>query len=256
MAHAAERRISVRRGAAATVEVACPVGQKTRIVFPEPLRSLKGLGVARAALGLSVEQAAPVAILAAAPPTHPARGTIEFQGSSLEVRLGLSTTTEGAAEPLEVTIVIEPEPDEGPANAEEPSDAPPSTDAPPARSPEALDLAALLSAKTIRIDRREGLPGQPELRLTDALRAEHWVFFRFHLEDGAKGGVKDIAWDDGQVKTFVTEPQGDDLLIVVQLPRERVSNRSRIRIETGDGLVYEVATRAPTLPGRFRDLFR
>jgi len=246
----------VRRGAAATVEVTCPVGQKTRIVFPEPLRSLKGLGVARAALGLSVEQAAPVAILSAAPPTHPARGTIEFQGSSLEVRLGLSTTTEGAAEPLEVTIVIEPEPDEAPADAEGPSDASPAIDPPPARSPEALDLTALLSAETVRIDRREGLPGQPELRLTDALCAEHWIFFRFHLEDGAKSGIKGVSWDDGEVETFVTEPLGDDLLIVVQLPRERVSNRTRITIETGSGVVYQVATRTPTFPGRFKDLFR
>lgn len=251
----------------ATVRLACPVGQSTRIIFPEPLRRLKGRGIAREALGLTVAQASPHAILVVAPPTHPARGTIEFQGPTLELRLDLTTAERSEGDTGDVRIVVESPPAREPAtgngrptpDAGETPPGPATDTAGPdegAARTEPLDLGALLAAEPLRIDRREGLPGQPEIRLTDALKAEKWVFFRLRLEDGVKTSIRRVAWDGGETRRYAVEALGDDLLIVVQLPREQVSSRTRLVVETETGIVYRISARPPTIPARFRELFR
>src|SRR5512139_3330324 len=96
---AAGERIVVSPSSPETaIAIECPVGQVTRILFPEPLKRLKGLGSARAALGLRVERLTPTAVLAVEPLDHPARGTIEFVGPTLQISLDQTTVAGGGAQ--------------------------------------------------------------------------------------------------------------------------------------------------------------
>ncbi len=271
---ASERTLVVPAKGASSLSLTCVVGRATRVLLPEPLRRLKGLGPAREALGVTVEQSSPEAILVIHPRRHPARGTIDFQGPSLELHLDIASATEADGDARDVRIVVEdPAPDETPTEAM----ARPATDGPPPRSPEeppkepgataiasptattptlgGLDMTALLAAKPVRIHRREGLPGQPELILLDALEAPEWTFFRMRLQDGAQAGVRSVTWDGTAVDTYAAISEGSDLLVVVQLPREQVDGHTHLELTTGTGIVYRIKTSPPTLPARIRDLF-
>jgi hypothetical protein len=267
---ASERRVALPSSPEVAIRVECPRGRVTRILLPEALLRLKGMGSARSALGLRVERLAPEATLIVEPQAHPVTGTIEFIGATLQVRIVLVSLAEG--EPVDVRIVAAtdaateapgPASTPHPATAVPPADeaAPnqtaPSSSAQAATSHESgLDLSGLLSAEAVPIDRREGLPGQPELRLVDALRGDRWVWLRLRLEGAAPNHVSRILLEDEPVTTFSQEPRGRDLWIVVQLARAQVGRRSRLAIETDTGLRYRIALRRPTLPGLLGDLFR
>jgi hypothetical protein len=266
---AAERIVVLPPSAQTAIGIECPVGQVTRILFPEPLKRLKGLGSARAALGLRVERLTPTAVLAVEPLDHPAQGTIEFVGPTLQIRLDLTTVAEGRAEDLRL---VPPQAaigrDEGapsvpppvttslavPRPSPTPPAAPSSTEARPGTA-SALDLAALLTAEVAPINRREGLPGQPELRLLDALKGDEWIWFRLRLKGSAAARIRRVFWEEGDISTFTQEPRDGDLRIVVQVPRPLVRRRSRISIETDTGVLYRIALRRATLPGLLGSIF-
>ncbi len=259
---AAEERVAVLPpGGEAAVVVECPVGRTTRILLPEPLKRLWGLGTLRSTLGLSVEQASPVTALKVEPRSQGAQGSLEFVGTTVRVRLELTSVAE--REPVDVRVVAGAPVTEAPAT--EPSNsapgsssasAPASATPPPSATPEIeptptapIDFAALLSAEPVAIDRREGLPGQPELRLVDALKGDALVWLRLRLMGGSGDAVRRVSWQDAEVPTFTQEPRGSDLWIVVQLPRALLARHAKISIETRAGLRYRVAVRRSTLGG-------
>jgi hypothetical protein len=109
---------------------------------------------------------------------------------------------------------------------------------------------------TVPIDRREGRPGQREMVLVDALQGDEWTWLRFRLEDGAEQRLERVWWDEGEVTRFLQEPAGRDLRVVVQLPRGRVTRKTRLSLKLASGPTYRFALQPSTLPGFLREIFR
>ena len=122
-------------------------------------------------------------------------------------------------------------------------------------APAAFDLEALLLAQPQRIERREGLPGQPPVVLEDALRSDRWVWLRFRLQGGAHATIQKISWEHGEVGSFRAQPAGSDLRLVVQVPRALVTKHTRIDIRVLPGGDYTFPVSAPWLSTFIRDLF-
>lgn len=254
------------------VRIQCPVNQTTRIVLPEPLRQLKGVGGETSALGLIVERTKPQAILRVTPKSHPASGTVEFRGPTLVIRLSLESTASGVGSEVQVSLEAPPPstvaaPPATAAPAAPVKDAPSpdarpqgAVSAPPAGPPSAgpssvLDFAELLRATPVSIDRREGLPGQREMVLMDALRGDKWIWLRFKLEGGAAARVERVWWEHGDITSYTQEAEGKDLRVVVQVPRASVSRKTRVSLQVGGGPLYRFPLRPSTLPGLFRKIF-
>jgi hypothetical protein len=162
-----------------------------------------------------------------------------------------------------------------PAPPDSPSDSPPETAEPPspkvpagapadpaatAAAPPAagtaLHLEGLLRARPVAVGRHEGLPGQREMVLVDALHGEEWIWFRFRLEGGASLRLARVSSERGEITTYVQEPAGADLRVVVQVPRAAVTRSSRLRLEVADGPTYAFALGSRSI-GRFlKDLFK
>src|SRR5688500_11757624 len=87
----AVRTVALPADPSAAVRVRCPVNQDTRIVMPEPLRQLRASAEDKAALGVSLERAKPLATLVVRPRAHPYEGRVEFRGPGLVVRLLLES---------------------------------------------------------------------------------------------------------------------------------------------------------------------
>jgi hypothetical protein len=119
-----------------------------------------------------------------------------------------------------------------------------------------LHLDELLHAQPVAIGRREGLPGQPEMVLVDALRGDERIWFRFKLEGGAARRVSRVSWEQGDITTFVQEAAGKDLRLLVQVPRAAVTRGAHLSLETASGPTYTFALGDRSL-GRFlKELFR
>jgi hypothetical protein len=123
-------------------------------------------------------------------------------------------------------------------------------------APEALVSAEMLWASPITIGRKEGLPGQPEMVLVDALRGEEWVWLRFRLSGGAQRRLSGVHWEHGEVTTYEAAADGEHLRVVVRLPRSRVGRQTRVTLDVEEGPSYRFALSAPTLSGLLRSLFR
>lgn len=149
--------------------------------------------------------------------------------------------------------VVAPSPE--PPQAEAASTTEPAVPVAP-RAAAALHLDGLLRARAVPVGRREGLPGQREMVLVDALHGEEWIWFRFTLEGGASLRIARVFSQLGDLTTWVQEPAGDDLRVVVQVPRSAVSRRARLSLEVGSGPTYTFALGSRSL-GRFlKELFR
>jgi hypothetical protein len=258
LAAAQARTVTLREGEPSPlIRIECPVNETTRIVLPEPLRQLRGLGRATEPLRISVERAKPETVILVRPALHPSAGTVEFRGTSLAIRLLLESSSEGTGSEVRVTR----EPRAAPPSASPvPSSPPPSPAAPAAPvaaapKPEVLDLPALLAATPVAIDRREGLPGHRSMRLVDALKGDKWVWLRFRLEGGAAARVESVSWEHGDVASFTQEPSGEDLRVVVQLPRAPITKKTRVTLKLAEGATYKFPLRPGTIPGLFRSLF-
>jgi hypothetical protein len=256
---------------AGPLAVACPVGQATWINFPEPLRRLRTFGPDRQAIVVTIERAAPTAIVVIRPQRHPARSGIEFQGATLTLRLDLTSTATGPAQGLRLNPPA--------AATAGPDSAPPSTNttpppttvrslpappepraAPTPRSAAAGDgdptSQQLPWARAEPIGRREGLPGQPALVLEDALRSEDWTWYRLRLEGGAREQITALEWERGPISDYQQRSDGADRRILVRLPRPFVGHHTRLVLKLASGPVYRVAPFPPTLSGFFKRLFR
>jgi hypothetical protein len=114
----------------------------------------------------------------------------------------------------------------------------------------------VLRLVTVPIDRREGRPGQHQMVLVDALHGDEWTWLRFRLEDGADERVQRVWWEQGEVTRYLQEPAGPDLGVVVQLPREGVTRRTRLALKLASGATYRFALQPSTLPGFLREIFK
>src|SRR5260221_2001414 len=88
------------------VRVACPRGQTTRIVFPEPFLP-GGVRVSRGAtdaMGIVLEASRPAGVIAIRPENHPASGTVTLRGPSVLVTLVLWTAAEGIGSEIRVIV--------------------------------------------------------------------------------------------------------------------------------------------------------
>jgi hypothetical protein len=251
----------------APVRLRCPVNQTTRIVLPEAMRQLKGLEGATALLGLSIERTRPQGVLRVTPKAHPAAATVEFRGPTLVLRLALESVLDGVGAEVRLSLEPTPSPREEaahePREPPEPSGAPtPAPRAPPVlpTAPAAglgspLDLEGLLHATPVPIDRREGLPGQKEMVLVDALRGDKWIWLRFRLEGGAPSRIERVWWPHGDIASFTQEAAGRDLRVVVQVPRALVDRKTRVSLKVERGPLYKFPLRSSTLAGLFRRVF-
>jgi len=107
---ASVRTVVVPRTSHAELRLRCPAGAVTRLVLPEPLRQIRMGAEARAALGVSIERAKPLAVLRLQPPSHPARARLEFYGPERTLRLLIETTAKGPDGELRVVLAAEPDP--------------------------------------------------------------------------------------------------------------------------------------------------
>jgi hypothetical protein len=108
----------------------------------------------------------------------------------------------------------------------------------------------------VTIERHEGLPGQREMILVDALHGEEWIWFRFRLDGGASLRIARVSWERGEITSFVQEPSGADLRVIVQVPRASVTRSARLVLEVKDGPAYTFALGSRSF-GRFlKELFQ
>lgn len=249
------RTVTVAGTEAGPVHVRCPAGAITEIAFAEPLRQLKASADDRRRFGIEVVRTKPAGALSVRPEAGAGTARLEFRGPTQVVELVLEAVAEAPApaatpEPPPVTAAAAPVPASTPPPTPEPTPRPaPSATA----TPEPSDL---LWAKAVVIGRREGLPGQRPMVLVDALSGQDSVWLRFRLEDGASAAVARVHWEHGEVKTFEQVADGADRRVVVQLPRDRVTPKTRVAVELAGGPTYRFALTAPTLARLFRSLFR
>jgi hypothetical protein len=137
---------------------------------------------------------------------------------------------------------------------EEAREAPgPTALSPPA--PPNLNLAGLVTAEVLPIGRREIQPGRREVVLVDLLRSQDWLWLRFTVCRGAGQHVDDLRWEHGRVDTYLTEAVGEDLRIVVQVPRALATPKSMVTLRIGGG-EYQFRLRPGTLTAFVRQLFQ
>jgi hypothetical protein len=158
------------------------------------------------------------------------------------------------AEPTPQPSAAAPSPP--PATPEPPPATPAPAAAAAARPGGRLHLDELLRARPVAIGRREGLPGQREMTLVDALHGEEWIWFRFRIDGGAPLRIARVWWEQGDIETYVQEAAGKDLRVVVEVPRAALNRRGRLSLQVADGPTYTFAMSSRSL-GRFlKELFQ
>ena len=240
------RSVELPADASRPILVRCPKDQTTRIVLPERVSRLTASAGAKESLGLAVEQYSPFGILAVQPASHPVSGRVVVRGPTRTLVLQLESSASGVASEVRFTlaapapppIAASPAPAELPAGEpdlraatplgqaspgpngeveqqepETPSEEAAATaasamgEAPSERA--SLDLEGLLAARPVSIGRREGLPGQKQVVLVDALQGDTWVWFRFvvrgvvrlgHEVSGRDGRRRMLTGSVGQVR--------------------------------------------------------
>ncbi len=269
------------------IRVECAVGALTRVVFPEQLLTLRWSKGAREALGARLRSTEPVGIVEVQPARLAASSSVEAHGPSWTLNIELAVVPSGA--PLEIrigtasdeadlkpgdgapTAVVDgsSKGDRGVVSAGHEgvgADLPAATGAvlpePGNKAPDRLDLparkldlAGLLAAEVVPIDRREVQPGRHDVVLVDALRGEDWVWLRFAVRGGARESVEGVRWEHGAVDSYVAEASGQDLRIVVQVPRALVKSKSKVTLQVAGG-EYRFPLNSGTLGAFLRGLFQ
>jgi hypothetical protein len=246
------------------VVVECPARQTTRLVFPEALHALKVRRQAKSQLGLTVERSEPLGVIVARPPSAGPEDVIEFRGPTTTFVLRLKAASHGSGSEIRIERPIPaapalPTPEPSPTSAPREPTAPPPTPAPatiataaPPAEPRA-SLDELLKAQVVLVGRREGLPGERELVLVDALKGRSTVWLRFLLEGGAAERLAEASWEQGRLADVVQEPAGKDLRIIVALPREALTKRSMVSLRVG-ARTYEFSFSAAAFRGLLKAL--
>lgn len=217
---------------------------------PRPSAEMAAPPSATAAIATRPASAAPTrgrTSPASPPPSEPAPAAADAATAT--------PATEASPAPATPTpaALLDPEPARLPPPRAQPVEAP--APAPPSAGPP-LHLEGLLRARPVAIGRHEGLPGQREMVLVDALHGEEWIWFRFRLDGGASLRIARVSWERGEITTYLQEPAGADLRVVVQVPRASVTRSARLQLEVEDGPSYAFALGSRSI-GRFlKDLFQ
>ena len=132
---------------------------------------------------------------------------------------------------------------------------------PPEPTPEevkpTLDLSGLVRAEVQPIGRREDQAGRPAMVLVDAMRGAELVWLRFELRRGRDAKVASIEWTGEGVLPYLEEPTAKgDLRVVVQLPREGVSKKTRVTIHIQEGGTYKFALNSGSFSAFLKSIFR
>lgn len=270
------RTVVVALGANTRVRIECPKGQMTRIVLPERLRRLTSSpSGARLALGLRVEQSSPMGVIVVLPRDHPYVGELEVVGATAPLKLELKTTAVGAASEVRIQVAAPqaasptvpplaspaatsarptPTADVGtaspaPTTAVEPTAAG-SIGSSDASAESLVDRAALAKAEVQQIDRREGQPGQRVCVLEDVLRDDTHAWFRFRLLGGAADRLSGVESGGVDVRDYVTEVDGKDLRMIVQIRRTEAKG-SRMTLRFAGGAAYKFSLSRNTIFNSF-----
>ncbi len=295
------------------IRVECPVGTVTRIVFPEPLLTLRWSKGTREAVGARLRSTEPVGIVELEPARLASPGSLEARGPSRTLTIELTVVPKGG--PLEVRLVLNHANGEAPETGAasdgagatrsgslgsvegavaknnkatggvdppqplsgEPSSSGPATKAPEAASDQAVqaepratgvrlaavppaaaskvDLTGLLAAEVVPIGRRELQPGRHEVVLVDALHGRDWVWLRFVVRGGAGEPVEGVRSEQGPVASYQAEASGEDLRIVVQVPRALVKSKSKVTLHVAGG-EYRFPLNSGTLGAFLKGLFQ
>lgn len=119
-----------------------------------------------------------------------------------------------------------------------------------------FDAEAFRAATAVRIGRREGLPGEPEMVLDTAFTGARSVWLSFSMRGAAKARVASVTWEGGEIGEYTQEPAGKDLRILVQLPRHKVSRTTRVTVKIESGGTYRFALNTGTFTDFLKGLFR
>jgi hypothetical protein len=120
----------------------------------------------------------------------------------------------------------------------------------------AFDSAGFHAAKPTAIGRREGLPGEPEMVLEMASAGETSLWLQFSLEGGAKAHIKRVSWELGDIGAYEARVVGRNLQIVVQLPKDKTTRRTRVSVQIQPGGTYRFALNSGTFADSLKDLLR
>jgi hypothetical protein len=170
----------------------------------------------------------------------------------------------------ESTVTVSPSPAPSPSSspqttAEPPgaagaavtaSASPPEAPATPAEAAGQDEVALLSGAEHVAIGRREGLPGQKEVVLVDALRSEDWVWLRFAVRGGAGERVEHVEFGAREMHTFVARREGRDLRVTVKLPRAEVGKKARVSLALASGARYTFPLTSSSFTAFIKGLFR
>jgi len=128
--------------------------------------------------------------------------------------------------------------------------------APSSKGASLLDLQGLLSAKSVIVGRREGLPGQRKLILQDAFRGERLTWFRLLLEGGDEELVERVELDGRLIEAFSQAAEGRNLRIVVQVEGALVKKKNVLTLRLQGGPKYTFSGLGPdTLSNFLKSIF-
>jgi hypothetical protein len=110
-----------------------------------------------------------------------------------------------------------------------------------------LAQAVVNGAPSVPIGRKAGLPGQKAMVLEDVLKGDQYLWCRFTLKGGSKAHVERVSTEWGDLENYSVTPVGQDLKIVVELPRVKTTKKTAITI-VAEGPPYKFpALASPTL---------
>ena len=236
--------------AGASLTAAPPIRSRGTSASPEPAEAT---GVLRAITGATEPRPEEAASTGSPNPFPAAHGVI---GAALDAANPPAVRVEA-----ETSSVPGPPPDVSSLQPVAATDAStllgglPSAPAPPVGG-EDPDLRDVLSSRPQRISRREGLPGQKQVVLVDALKGEAWVFLRFLVEDGAEERVAVAMLGDRALDIVVQAPEEKGLRVVVQVPSAEITRKSRVTLKLVSGAEYKFALTSGTLTAFLKGLFR
>jgi hypothetical protein len=129
-----------------------------------------------------------------------------------------------------------------------PAATPTPTPAPPAPAAQNTPLSpGIMLSKPIKIGRVEGMPGQKEVILEDALDSAEWLILRFRIKGGAKERVASARWEQGVIHRMEQGVEGKDLRFAIQIPKAFVSKSTKIELTLESGSKYNFPLTGTTL---------
>jgi hypothetical protein len=116
--------------------------------------------------------------------------------------------------------------------------------------------ADLRPSETHRHRTAEGLPGQKEVVLVDALKSQDWLWLRFVVRGGASERVEHVTLDEKGVTEFVARAEAADLRVTAKISRADVGRKARVSLSLASGARYTFPLTSSSLSAFLRGLFK